>query len=102
MNVFCAWIKHLHSGKFRGQKRFGPLKISFEMALKVILPQKKISRGTLIVIIICCPARPLILWIGLVVSLIMSIYIFFQDPAKRPTMKEIVSRLDDLQDWKVE
>jgi hypothetical protein len=39
-NVFFAWIKHLHSGKFRGQKRFGPLKISFEMALKVISQQK--------------------------------------------------------------
>jgi|LakMenE01Jun11ns_1017448.scaffolds.fasta_scaffold9191793_2 hypothetical protein len=40
MNVFCAWIKHLHSGKFRGQERLGPLKISFEMALKVISQQK--------------------------------------------------------------
>jgi hypothetical protein len=41
----------LRIGKFRGQKSLGPLKISLEMAHKVICPPKKIS-GTLIVIMI--------------------------------------------------
>jgi hypothetical protein len=44
------------SGQFKGSKNLGPLKMSLEMAHKVIVPQKKImsrsflNSGTLIVI----------------------------------------------------
>ncbi len=47
----------------RGQKSLGPLKMSLEMAHKVIVPQKKImsrsflNSGTLIVIITTGPGR---------------------------------------------
>ena len=34
-------IIFLRSGQFRGQKSLGPLKMSLEMAHKVIVPQKK-------------------------------------------------------------
>jgi hypothetical protein len=33
-------VPSLRSGQFRGQKSLGPLKISLEMAHKVICPQK--------------------------------------------------------------
>jgi hypothetical protein len=54
-----AWIRiHLKCARdnLRGQKSLGPLKMSLEMAHKVIVPQKKMSRsflnsGTLIVIL---------------------------------------------------
>ncbi len=59
----------LRSGQFRGQKSRGPLKMSLEMAHKVIVPQKKIrsqsflknrtlvflcTRVLLCTVVVCC------------------------------------------------
>jgi hypothetical protein len=52
--VGCEWLGR---DNLRGQKSLGPLKMSLEMAHKVIVPQKNMSRsflnsGTLIVILL--------------------------------------------------
>jgi hypothetical protein len=40
--VSNTWVKDLTCVNLRGQKSLGPLKMSLEMAQKVIVPQKKI------------------------------------------------------------
>ncbi len=51
----------LRSGQFKGQKSRGPIKMSLEMAQKVIVPQKKLNSGTLIVIILLVAPREIYL-----------------------------------------
>ena len=56
--------KTLRSGEFRGQKSRGPLKMSREMAQKVIVPPKKImsqiflNSGTLVILCLFATMGP--------------------------------------------
>ena len=73
-------IIFLRSGQFRGQKSLGPLKMSLEMAHKVIVPQKKIisrsflNSGTLIVILRRCRSPHLPIWLTLLLGVFYSLY----------------------------